>query len=294
MTVLPVFAQQSGYYDERAIEHLYGYQEGPLEQVPYPGFRYDILRGETDREARNHFLDRLGPDRATLLRLLHRDQLGTIGIGDSIVVPETFFADIRAYSPFPRFYPGARSIDKLFIVHKSFQLFAAYEFGRLVRWGVTSTGTIRLSTTPEGRYNFNWQQRYRISSESPPGQPWRLNWVFNFEVSRGIHTHQYPVPLYGTASHGCVRLTEADARWVYDWADPWVRSGSKIIHPGTMVTVLGSEPTGPAPPLVSRSAIPVLTEIELPTSPFEIHPGTDQQVRFDRRKARQLRTPAVR
>lgn len=58
--------------------------------------------------------------------------------------------------------------NKLFIMDKSIQAFAAYEreAGAL---GVINTG-VKESPTPNGRYNFNWQTEYRVSSLSPPGE----------------------------------------------------------------------------------------------------------------------------
>src|SRR5690606_31364240 len=78
-----------------------------------------------------------------------------------------------------------------------------------------------VSPTPNGRFNFNWKTEHRISSLSPPGEPWHMYWVFNIHDARGIHLHQYAMPTGGPTSHGCVRLIDTDARWLYNWADTW-------------------------------------------------------------------------
>jgi len=35
-----------------------------------------------------------------------------------------------------------------------------------------------------------------------------------------VSFHKFDLPGY-PASHGCVRLPEEDAKWIYDWADHW-------------------------------------------------------------------------
>src|SRR5690606_37949917 len=82
-----------------------------------------------------------GKRRARAVELLNRIDLAFLKPGDIIVVPDTFDIDFRAYSPFPRYYEGAREYDKLFIIHKSIQAWAAYEYGELARWGLVSTGS---------------------------------------------------------------------------------------------------------------------------------------------------------
>jgi hypothetical protein len=82
-----------------------------------------------------------------------------------------------------------------------------------------------------------------------------MRYVMNFHNERGFHTHQYAMPTGGPASHGCVRMIDGDARWLYNWADPWVTTagrgamGGNIISQGTMLLVLGDgeEPRRAAP-----------------------------------------------
>lgn len=112
-----------------------------------------------------------------------------------------------------------------------------------------------------------------------------MHWVFNFHHERGIHVHQYPLPVGGPVSHGCVRTTEADAKWLFDWAETWRWKDDRLLKQGTMVIVIGDEPDRPRPFEFTEEG-PKLVSVVLPEDPFEVPPGTDQQKRFDKlRKA---------
>jgi hypothetical protein len=235
----------------------------------------------------------LGRERALLIELLNRQKIQDTPLGDTLVAPTQYGLDFRAYSPFPRYYPGAHTLDKVFIIHKKVQAFAAYEHGKLARWGIVNTGDPDSTATPNGRFNFNWKEEERVSTLSPPGEEWNMRWVFNFHAARGIHIHQYSMPTGGPMSHGCVRLIDADAKWIYDWADPWKTtqghmgpsSGQgKLLDPGTMVLVLGEEPDGDPQPFEYRSRYPVLKRVQLPNDPYAVPPGTNQQEMWDRRR----------
>ena len=224
----------------------------------------------------------IGRKRAKLVGVLNRTLLPFVAIGDTLVIPDQFDIDFCAYSPFPRYYPGSKDFDKIFIIDKHIQAWAAYDFGKLARWGIVSTGG-KESRTPKGRFNFNWKTKYRVSSLSPPGEPWEMYWVFNFVESRGIHIHQYAMPTGGPQSHGCVRLVEDDAKWVYDWASGWKRNAAgKILRQGTTVLVIGDEPKNKPSPFISKARYPVLRKVVLPENPYDVPPGEEQQRHFDR------------
>ncbi len=286
------------FINQTAASEIVSRQDGPIDELPEVNYLYYVMhdrRGNTNL-ARNTLYKvigrgdvELGKKRSVLVGLLNRVLIPSLAVGDTIVVPNEFDLDFRAYSPFPRYYPGARDLEKLFIIEKSIQAFAAYSHGRLVRWGIVNTGA-QVSPTPGGRYNFNWKTEYRISSLSPPDEPWEMWWVFNFHASRGIHIHQFAMPTGGPTSHGCVRLIDDDAAWVYNWADSWKTTlgsdfgseNGKILSQGTMVLVIGEDPPGKPEPFLWRKKIPVLRTIELPDSPYDVPPGTDQQAFFDR------------
>jgi len=268
-----------------------------LERLPTVNYSYKVLYNSRGNNvlARNTFYKIIGEGdvnkgnrRSLLVGLLNRKLIHQVGIGDTLVVPDKWDLDFCAYSPFPRFYAGGLSFKKLFVIDKSIQAWAAYESGRLARWGIVNTGD-EHHRTPNGRFNFNWKTEYRVSSHSPPGEPWEMYWVFNFVENRGIHVHQYPMPSGGPMSHGCVRLVDEDAKWIYDWADTW-KKGSRgfksghgtISSPGTILLVVGDDPPGNPETFTSENRRPVLRHVNLPAHPYDIAPGTTQQKYFDR------------
>jgi hypothetical protein len=101
------------------------------------------------------------------------------------------------------------------------------------------------------------------------------------------------MPTGGPASHGCVRLIDADAKWIYDWAEPWkTTEGYKgpssmqgeLLDPGTMVLVLGTAPGQTRPePFTYKERYPVLRRVNLPTDPYDVPPGSQQQKMWDQR-----------
>jgi len=294
-------AEAQRFYNQQELEVLLYSNRMELDEIPEVSYDYYVIRDTHTRGGNNRvyarhrlYMDLAGStaggrEYADFLEFINRKHLQELSIGDTLVVPSHFDLDFRAYSPFPRHYAGASEIDKLFIIEKGQQAWAAYEHGKLTRWGIVSTGK-EETKTPNGRFNFNWRTLERISSESPPGEEWLMRWVFNFHNERGIHIHQYAMPTTGPASHGCVRLITADAQWIYDWADPWVTTagrgamGGTIRRQGSMVLVLGTEPRG-APDLFEHTAYgPVRRAVELPADPWAVPPGSPQQRQFDRNR----------
>jgi len=293
-----------GYFDQYAIEDILSTQADHLDDLPDVFYEYVVLDDLSGNHvvARNRLYKRigdgdtdLGRERAQLIELLNRQTVENTPLGDTLVAPTRYGLDFRAYSPFPRYYPGAHNVDEVFIIHKKVQAFAAYEYGKLKRWGIVNTGNPDSAATPNGRFNFNWKQKERVSTLSPPGEEWNMRWVFNFHQSRGIHIHQYSMPTGGPTSHGCVRLVDADAKWIYDWAEPWETTEGhmgpssgrgKLLDPGSMVLVLGDEPGGSPKPFEHKKRYPVLKRVSLPNDPYEVPPGTPQQERLDEARQR--------
>ncbi len=298
---LPTYAQ--GYINQTEIERVVNFEKTDLDLIPEVYYEYHVMHSTRDNNvlARANLYRQIGEgdvekgrERIRLVELLNRRLISNVSIGDTLVIPTDFDLDFRAYSPFPHYYPGGREFDKLFIIDKTSQAWAAYEYGELERWGIVNTGEPDEYPTPNGRFNFNWKTEYRVSSLSPPDEPWEMYWVFNFHDARGIHIHQYPMPTGGPTSRGCVRLVDTDAEWIYNWADAWTTSSggtgvasrtSRIIEQGTTVLVIGDDPVDHPQPFSFRNRYPVLDRVDLPAHPFDVEPGTPQQEHFDRMRA---------
>ena len=294
-------------YNQDRLGALFYANRDSLDAIPEVRWRTHVVGHETGLTiyARNALYaevgegnSALGKERLTIPAFMNgiyadaQGNLPDLAVGDTVMLPSHYDLDFRAYAPFPREWAGAAGFDKLFVIHKTVQAWAAYEHGRLARWGLVSTGKDE-SETPSGRFNFNWREIHRVSTLSPPGVSWDMRWVFNFYDERGIHVHQYyALPTNGAASHGCVRLMTADAQWIYDWADGWVTvngtandalaSRGRILRQGTMVLVLGEQPDGAPQRFVDTPEGRDLLRVELPADPYSIRAGSPQQVQFDR------------
>ena len=185
-----------------------------------------------------------------------------------LVVPAMWDFGDHAYSPFPLEWTAITAHPKYLVVHQPIQAFAAYEFGKLVRWGPVSSGR-KETPTPAGAFNLTWRSRKRTSTDN---DAWILEWYFNFINSRGISFHQFDLPGYA-ASHACVRLLERDAQWIYGWGDQWKLSADKraVDVPGTPVLIIGAFGHGDPPPWVSLPSL--WKPIELPVAAPHPPPG---------------------
>ena len=141
------------------------------------------------------------------------------GLGrDGVAGPATRAALDRARRPTPRTSAPGRRVEVLL----DRQLALYVESGRVVRTLHVATGA-RGFETPAGRYAvFRKEQR----SWSVPYKVW-LPWASYFVG--GVAFHESPDVPAGPASHGCVRVPPADARWLYD-----------RLPNGTAVTVLAT------------------------------------------------------
>lgn len=178
----------------------------------------------------------------------------------SLIVPDTWVADELDYSPLPRMVDWAAVYAKYIVVHLPSQVFGAYEYGRLVRWGPVSSGRAK-HPTPSGLFHLNWHARRRTSTDN---DDWDLEWYFNFHNFRGLAFHEYALP-GRPASHACVRLLRRDAVWMYSWGEGWKLSddGQDVLEYGTPVLILGAYDFGAPKPWMGPAWW--LTPVLLPT-----------------------------
>lgn len=217
--------------------------------------RYRI-ESRSDRVATLH--ERFSESQKALLEKLNRADVGHLEQLPELVVPESW-ADELSYSMLPGRYPSSESWPTFLVVYLPGQLFGAYESGRLVRWGPVSSGGRTTPTSP-GRFSLNWRSTGRASSID---SDWFMRWYFNFGNREGLAFHAYALPGY-PASHGCIRLLERDAQWLFEWGQTWVLdpTATQVLAPGTPVFIIGRYDFDAAPPW--RSLGWLSTTVELP------------------------------
>ena len=220
-------------------------------QGPDPAFRI-----EPAPKTAGELAKRFTPSQIDIIEMLNRRDREHLVRSDppvpGIVVPVTWSDDPLAYSPFPAVWPGAEAQAKAIVVHQPMQAFAAYEKGRLVRWGPVSTGR-KETATPAGSFNLTWRARSRRSTDN---EDWLLEWYFNFVNARGISFHLFDLPGY-PASHACVRLLLRDAQWLYGWGQQWTLDETRrnVATPGTPVLIMGTYAFGSPPPWLALDAL---------------------------------------
>lgn len=170
-----------------------------------------------------------------VLTLLNRKDIQFVRIGDTLVLPDTIMADLRAYSVFPLWYQGGEAVDKIVFISNKWQSYACYKNGVLVRFAAANTGEEGKPTLP-GRYAVNWKQRKRISSLD---STWILPFTVNFHQYAGNAFHQFEMP-GRPVSHSCVRQFLSDAKWLYFWVKParLDSRGRPIQFTGTPVIII--------------------------------------------------------
>ena len=212
--------------------------ESTVVAAPPETIRYVRFRPKTAK-ALKALRDSLGPERWTSVLMVNRVDSAHVHENDRLIVPLTYgdsLGDSLALSPFPRAIEAVRDTHKLFLVSLRVQAFAAYDSGRLVRWGPVSTGR-REKPTPVGLFHTNWKDKERISTID---EAWLLHWYLNLHNFDGVSMHEYELP-GRPVSHSCVRLLERDAIWAYAWAEEWriAKDRRTVLREGTPVVVFG-------------------------------------------------------
>ena len=177
---------------------------------------------------------------------------------DTLLVPDRFGNNLLAYTPFPFQVKALSDVHKIALFDYGIQAYALYENGYLVKWGPTSMGS-KSHPTPTGLFFTNWKGE---EVQSTFDDEWILRWNFNVANKAGIGWHQYALPGY-PASHSCLRLLEADARWMYDWADEWILKDNETqLAKGTPVIVYGVYPFGARKPWMHLLEDPKATDVK--------------------------------
>lgn len=197
------------------------------------------------------------PEQLAIILALNRVDENHLNRMDTIIIPDNFEVELIQYSPFPVSLPFLNEIKKMIFFSYPTQSFAVYNYGILVHWGPTNMG-IKTEPTPTGIYYANWKAE---ETKSTFNDEWILKWNVNLENKLGIGWHQYSMPGY-PASHSCLRLLEADAKYLYEWVDDWeLRDKENVLIKGTPALVFGSYPFGGRKPWLSLLTDPHALDI---------------------------------
>lgn len=201
----------------------------------YKGDAFSYWPIKASDSLRKLFYSTFTKEQQYTIAALNRIDTDHIKTRDTLIVPNEFKAVFIDYSPFPRKLDNLVDVPKTVIFSYPIQAYGVYEKGNLVKWGPTNMGK-KAAQTPRGLFFTNWKGRKVISTVD---DEWILNWNFNISNSGGVGWHQYALPGY-PASHSCLRLLDADAQWLYNWADQWVLADKKTVKvKGTPVIVFG-------------------------------------------------------
>lgn len=261
--------------------------------------KFQVFKGDTfsywpiknSDSLRNLFYKTFSKEQQYTIAALNRIDTDHINKRDTLIVPNEFKNAFIDYSPFPSSLQNVQQIPKLIIFSYPIQAYGVYEHGTLVKWGPTNMGK-QSAQTPRGLFFTNWKGR---KVKSTVDDEWILNWNFNIHNTDGVGWHQYALPGY-PASHSCLRLLDADAQWLYNWADQWVLADQKTVKvKGTPVIVFGDYTFGVKGiwhQLVQNSTITNIsqTDLEAIVEPYIAEILNQQAIREDYNKSKGLPT----
>ncbi len=225
---------------------------------PRPDIAYSFVKRKDWLNKKDSFE---GAQHLDILIAVNRTDSAHIKRLDSILVPSRYDLPVKAYMPFPETVDFLKDVQKIIIFSNPAQAFAAYENGKMIYQGQTNSGK-KVTPTPPKLYFCNWKARRSVSTSN---SSWILNWNFNISNTMGIGFHQYALPGY-PASHSCLRLQNADAFFLYNWADQWILKSGAEMAKGTPVIVYNQYPFGAPRPwyaLVDNPAALTLNEDSL-------------------------------
>jgi len=160
--------------------------------------------------------------------------------GDRLVRPE-HVVEIDSVEP-----PAGVGLEEKWIdVNLARQTLTAYVGARPVFVTLVSTGRAGAET-PTG--SFRIQHKHvstTMDDATSPDGAYSIEdvpWTMYFRDGIALHTAFWHDRFGEPRSHGCVNLTPADARYLFEWTDPpvprsWHGSFATRAHPGTRVVV---------------------------------------------------------
>jgi hypothetical protein len=243
--------------------------------TPEIKFRYYFIsyrnKDKALRDSAQAFIKSLSPAERDIIFRLNRVDAASYKRLDTMIIPERIDTSWMAYAIFPAELPILKDVHKMVFFAYYPEAFAAYENGRLVRWGPNSMGK-KATPTPTGLFSANWKAREAISTVN---DEWKLKWNFNVWNKGGVGWHQYQLPGY-PASHSCMRLLESDAYWLYNWTDMWILKNGELAAQGTPVIIFGRYPFGKSKPWWSLVQDPAALNIPADSLTALIQPSLEK------------------
>jgi lipoprotein-anchoring transpeptidase ErfK/SrfK len=165
---------------------------------------------------------------------------------DDVDLRTTAFSPVHLDRLTPIDPPAVDGGDRWIRVDLSEQMVIAYEGQTPVRGFIVSTG---LPGTPTVTGTF--RIRLKVRSQTMTGGSRALGTYYNLANVQWVQYFYSDYSFHGTywhnnfgnpMSHGCINMTNADAKWLFDWAGPtwdgkttWYSASED--NPGTLVMV---------------------------------------------------------
>ena len=166
--------------------------------------------------------------------------LDVIHYADDMAQRSTEIHTSLVHVPEGYIFPNVGPTERWIRVDLGEQQVIAYEGLTPVRAFIASTGLLRTQTV-----TGEFRVRMKVSNQVMSGDDFRLpnvQWVMYFHSEYALHGSYWHENFGNPMSHGCVNMTNADAKWLFDFAGPvwdgetvWYRSTEE--NPGTRVVV---------------------------------------------------------
>lgn len=134
--------------------------------------------------------------------------------GDRIV--EAAVRTVSAITPRETVTPP-RTEGKVIVVDLSRQAVFAFDNEQLAFWTRASTGKGGYKT-PTGQWKIYGKTRRQVMSGSGYYLP-NVQWVLPYNGDYTLHGTYWHTDFGNPRSHGCTNLSNADAEWLYHWAE---------------------------------------------------------------------------
>jgi len=217
------------------------------DDIPAAGRYY--VHTVADEESLATIAAHYGSSVRRILKVNDLENANAVKPGTRLVVPPLSFAEIFADVPpgdqgVPE-YPVVPTEGKWISVDLNYQRAYAWEGNNLMKRFAISSGKSRTPTvTGDFRIWAKIPAQTMKGGSRETGDYYNLpnvQWVQYFYQDYAFHGAYWHNKFGIPTSHGCVNLTNADAKWLYEWASPTVTEHKWHVtdssDPGTLVIV---------------------------------------------------------